>query len=72
MASDARRSKVTNFATYSAYRRRATEKPSEQNAAATSAVPHAMRRLGSSLKTRKNIPMPSEKVTVSMLKRHSQ
>jgi len=63
---------VTNFATYSAYSRFATSKPSEQNTAATSAVCHWMRRLGRILKITKNSRMPSANATVSMLKRHNQ
>src|SRR5256885_8519686 len=71
-ASDATRSSVANRVTYSAYSRFATSKPSEQKTAATSAVRHTIRRLGSNLKTTKNSATPSAKDVNSRLKRHSQ
>src|SRR3989442_13702066 len=70
-ASEATRSSVANRVTYSAYSRFATSKPSEQKTAATSAVRHTMRRLGSNLKTTKNNATPSAKDVNSRLKRHS-
>src|SRR5881296_3592352 len=72
LASEATRSSVANRATYSAYSRFATSKPSEQNTAATSAVRQWIRRLGSSLKMLKNSTTPAANATVSSPKRHSQ
>src|SRR5437870_11082245 len=70
-ASEATRSRVANRVTYSAYSRFATSKPSEQKTAATRAVRHTMRRLGSNLKTTKNNATPSAKDVNSRLNRHS-
>src|SRR5437879_9698099 len=70
-ASEATRSRVANRVTYSAYSRFATSKPSEQKTAATRAVRHTMRRLGSNLKTTKNNATHSAKDVNSRLNRHS-
>src|SRR5437773_12545060 len=70
-ASEATRSSVAKRVTYSAYSRFATSKPSEQKTAATSAVRHTMRRLGSNLKMTKYNATQSAKDVNSRLKRHS-